>query len=174
MILALLAAAVMAPPSPTYPAPPPPRPDLRWLAGYWLRCEHGMELTETWSAWHSPYMLGFNIVAGNGPGGWNRQMIGMSRDGGAGGLSLYWQPGGQEEKEYALVRAGRSELVFENDSIPYPRRIIYRRSGRQLTWRMEGTDREGRPAEAEFVYRAAPFNRRCPPSRERDPEPVAE
>jgi hypothetical protein len=174
MILALLAAAVMAPPLPTYPSPPLPRPDLRWLAGYWLNCEHGMEVTETWSGWRGRGMLGFNIIAGNGPSGWGRSMIGVSRDGGAGGISLYWQPSGQEEKEYALVRAGPTEVVFENDSITYPRRISYRRHGRRLTWRIEGTGRDGQPEGAEFVYRAAPFNRRCPPSNIRDPEPVAE
>jgi hypothetical protein len=174
MKLALLAAAVMAPPSPSYVSPPLPRPDLSWLAGYWLNCEHGMELTETWSAWRGPYMFGFNVIDGNGSGGWGRAMIGPSGGGDAGGISFYWQPSGQEEKEYVLVRAGRTDVVFENDSIVHPRRISYRRSGRRLTFRMEGTGERGQPEIAEFVYHRARFNRRCPPSSERDPEPVAE
>ncbi len=171
MMLALLAAVVMAPPPPTYPEPPAPRPDLGWLAGYWLACEHGVEMSETWSAWRAPYMFGFSVIDASSS---TRAMIGPSGGGDAGGISFYWQPGGQEEKEYALVRAGPTEAVFENVSIAYPRRIIYRRSGRRLTWRIEGTGEGGRPEQAEFVYRAAPFNRRCPPSTERDPEPEAE
>jgi hypothetical protein len=172
MLLALLAAAVMAPPSPTYTEPPLPRPDLSWLAGYWLACEHGVEMAETWSAWRAPYMYGFNVIDAASSA---RAMIGPSAGGLAGGISLFWQPGGQEEKEYVLVRAGRREAVFENAAIAYPRRIIYRRAGRRLTWRIEGTAEGGRPEEAEFTYRAARFNRRCPPSREpRDPELVAD
>ena len=74
-----------------------------------------------------------------------------------------------------LVRAGRTEAVFENASVAYPRRIIYRRAGRRLSWRIEGTRPDGQPETAEFVYRAARFNRRCPPSSEpRDPELVAD
>lgn len=155
-----------SPPLPTYPEPALPRPDLRWLAGYWLTCQHGMALSETWSDWRGRGMLGFSIVAGNGPSGFNRSMIGVSRDGGAGGISLYWQPVGDEEAEYALVHVGPTEAIFENANINYPRRIIYRRAGRYLTWRIEGIGTDGRPTEAEFTYRAAQFNQRCPPSGE--------
>jgi len=169
MIPTLFAAAVMAsPPQPTYPSPPVPRPDLRWLAGYWLRCDHGLELTETWSDWRVPYMHGMRLISSSGP---QWVTIGPSGGGDAQGISLFWRLGA-EETEYVLVRAGRREVVFENAAIVYPRRFIYRLDGRRLVWRIEGTGRDGQPESAETVYRAAPLNQHCPPStfRYRDPD----
>jgi hypothetical protein len=162
MILALLLAAMTPPAPPDYPNPPVPRPNLNWLAGYWLRCDHGSEVSETWSDWRAPSMQGFKLVDGS----WQRIMIGFSRDGGLSGLSYFWQGSGErDEMEFVLIHAGRRELIFENRRIAYPRRVIYRRVGQRLTWRIEGTGPDGQPTWAEDVYRAAPLNRRCPPSR---------
>lgn len=138
------------------PATPVPDPDLDWLAGYWLSCEDGVEVSETWSDRRGGIMLGSSITSGNDAFGWEQTRI----EAGEGGLSFHALPRAQPPAAFRLVRSGPGEAVFENLEHDFPQRVIYRRDGDQLTGRIEGVT-GGRDQAMEWHYRAVPLNTRC-------------
>jgi len=151
-MLTMAAAALAA----AQPGPPPP--DLGWLAGYWLSCEDGREVSETWSDPRGGVMVGSSLtVGGGGRVAWEQMRIGPAP---AGGLAFFARPSGQAAAEFALVRGGPGEAVFENPAHDFPQRVIYRRAGDVLTGRIEGRA-GGREQAAQWRYRAAPLNARC-------------
>ena len=150
--LATALAAVLSP-------PPAEQPDLDWLAGYWLSCEEGVEVSETWSNRRGSVMLGTSITSGDDAFGWEQTRIEAFPE----GLSFHAQPRGQAPATFRLVRSGPAEAVFENPEHDFPQRVIYRRDGDRLTGRIEGTA-GGRDQAMEWHYRAAPLNARCPGS----------
>lgn len=130
-----------------------------WLAGYWLSCEGGREVSETWSDPRGGIMLGASLtISANGRLSWEQTRIGPASSGS--GLSFFALPSGQPAAEFPLLRASPGEAVFENPAHDFPQRVIYRRSGDQLLGRIEGTI-GGRERSAEWHYRAAPLNARC-------------
>jgi len=131
-------------------------PDLDWLAGYWLSCEGGVEVSETWSNRRGGIMLGTSITSGEDSFGWEQTRI----EAGADGLSFHALPRGQPPAAFRLVRSGPGEAVFENPDHDFPQRVIYRRDGERLTGRIEGRV-QGREEAMEWHYRAAPLNARC-------------
>jgi hypothetical protein len=131
-------------------------PDLDWLAGYWLSCEEGVEVSETWSNRRGGVMLGSSITSGDDAFGWEQTRI----EAGDGGLSFHAVPRGQPPATFRLVRSTSGEAVFENPAHDFPQRVIYRREGDRLTGRIEGRV-EGRDQAMEWHYRAAPLNARC-------------
>ena len=136
----------------------PALPDLDWLAGYWLSCEDGREVSETWSARRGGIMLGSGVTIGRQAFSWEQMRIEAAIPG-PDDLSLISRPRGADvDTAFRLVRSGPSEAVFENPAHDFPVRILYRRSGDRLTARIEGADGEG----MEWHYRAAPLNARCP------------
>ena len=149
MSLVIVAAALAAAAS-----PPAAEPDLDWLAGYWLSCEDGVEVSETWSQRRGGVMLGTSLTLGDDAFSWEQVRI-EAEDG---GLVFHAQPRNQPAAAFRLVRAGAGEAVFENPEHDFPQRVIYRREGDELTGRIEGED--GRSAE--WRFRAAPLNARCP------------
>lgn len=156
MNILVLAAALAA-----QEGPEPPRPDLNWLAGYWLSCEAGREVSETWSDVRGGLVLGTGIASDPAGGAsWEQMRIGPSTDGVLDGLSFYAQPGGQGAAEFPLVRWSESEAVFENPAHDFPQRVIYRRDGERLVGRIEGMA-DGAPRSAEWRYDPAPLNARC-------------
>ena len=130
-----------------------PQPDLNWLAGYWLSCEEGQDVGETWSELRGGIMLGTNITTGNDAFSWEQMRI--EADGQ--GLAFLAQPRGRPPTAFRLVRWGGSEAVFENPENDFPQRIIYRREGDRLLGRIEGGDGRG----IEWRFRAAALNSRC-------------
>ena len=134
-------------------------PDLGWLAGYWLSCDGGREVSETWSARRGGVMMGYTITAGPDGASWEQMRIEADA---AGGLAFVAQPRGAERAvAFRLVRSGPREAVFENVAHDFPQRVLYRRAGDRLTGRIEGSG--GRSME--WRYRAAPLNARCPRRR---------
>jgi hypothetical protein len=135
------------------------QPNLDWLAGYWLSCESGREVAETWSAGRGGVMMGYTITTGPNSSSWEQMRI----EAGAGGeLSFVAQPRGADRgAAFRLVRSGPREAVFENMAHDFPQRVIYRREGSRLTGRIEGAG----GASMEWRYRSAPLNRRCPRRR---------
>ena len=138
------------------PGPDPAQPDLDWLAGYWLSCEDGVEVSETWSDRRGGIMLGSSITSGDDSFGWEQIRIEASAE----GLSFHAQPRDQAAAVFRLVRGGPGEVVFENPGHDFPQRMIYRRDGDRLTGRIEGMA-GGREQAMEWHYRAAPLNARC-------------
>lgn len=131
--------------------------DLSWLAGYWLSCEGGVEVSETWSDLRGGQLLGVGISSGNGKVSWEQTRIGQSQS----GYSFFAQPSGQPAAEFPLLRYDEQEVVFENLEHDFPQRVIYRRFGNQLIGRIEGV-RGGLTSFAEWRYQSAPLNARCP------------
>ena len=141
-------------------AQPAEAPDLDWLAGYWLSCDDGREVSETWSDRRGNSMIGGSATVGrSGNSSFELTRIDFSR--GPGQVYFIAQPSGQPSAEFRLVRSSPSEAVFENPEHDFPQRVIYRRQGDGLTGRVEGTS-EGREQSMEWHYRAAPLNSRCP------------
>ena len=66
-------------------------PDLSWLAGYWLSCDGGREVSETWSDARAGEMLGNSITLGSGKLFWEQARIGRSGD----GWAFFARPMGQ-------------------------------------------------------------------------------
>jgi uncharacterized protein DUF6265 len=152
MKLLTMAAALAA----AQPAAAPAQPDLDWLAGYWLSCDDGVEVSETWSQRRGGIMLGSSITVGDDSFSWEQARIEAEAD----GLVFHASPRGQPAAAFRLVRAGPGEAVFENPDHDFPQRVIYRRDGDRLTGRIEGTS-GGSEQALEWQYRAAPFNARC-------------
>jgi hypothetical protein len=134
-------------------------PDLDWLAGYWLSCDAGVEVSETWSNRRGGIMLGTSITSGDDAFGWEQSRIEAEE----GGLTFHAQPRGQAPAAFRLVRSAPGEVVFENPTHDFPQRVIYRRDGDRLTGRIEGRS-GGREQAIEWHYRAAALNTRCPRS----------
>ena len=128
--------------------------DLGWLAGYWLSCEGGREVSETWSDLRGGFMMGFTITATGASAEWEQMRI----EYGVHELSFVAQPRGSPGTSFRLVRSGPREAVFENPAHDFPQRVIYRRDGDRLTGRIEGAG--GRAME--WRYSAAALNARCP------------
>lgn len=154
MIVAVVTAALVALQSPQ----PAPQPDLDWLAGYWLSCEDGVEVSETWSDRRGGIMVGTSLTLGDDAFGWEQTRIEADEA----GLTFHAQPRGQAAAAFRLVRSGPGEAVFENPDHDFPQRVIYRREGDRLTGRIEG-QAGGREQAIEWHYRAASLNERCGP-----------
>lgn len=145
-----------------------PQPDLDWMAGYWLSCEGGREVAESWSDRRGGIMLGTNITFGRQASGWEQMRI-EAVSAQPDGLSFFAQPRGAERATgFRLVRWSEREAVFENPQNDFPQRVIYRREGERLTGRIEGSTTQG-VQSMEWRFRSAPFNSRCPAS---EPSPA--
>ena len=116
------------------PAAPAAEPDLDWLAGYWLSCEDGVEVSETWSNRRGGIMLGSSVTIGDDAFGW--EQIRIEADGE--GLTFHALPRGQSPAAFRLVRSGPAEAVFENPAHDFPNRVAYRREGSELFAEVSG------------------------------------
>lgn len=132
-------------------------PDLTWLAGYWLNCDRGREVSETWSQPTGTVQLGHNLTRGPGASAWEMLRI-ETLDG---RLVYRAQPGGRPATDFNMIRSGAREVVFENRQNDFPQRIIYRRRGAVLTARIEGVS-GGREESFEWAFQSAPLNSHCP------------
>jgi hypothetical protein len=134
-------------------------PDLDWLAGYWLSCDDGTEVSETWSDRRGTIMLGSSLtLLADGSSTHEQMRIAFDFSSGPDWrVFLTAQPHAQPPATFRLVRHGDREAVFENPEHDFPKRIRYWREGDRLLARIEGED--GRSAEWDF--RSAPLNARC-------------
>ncbi|HEY0013917.1 MAG TPA: DUF6265 family protein [Allosphingosinicella sp.] len=154
LAIALAALAAAAQPAPAAAA----QPDLDWLAGYWLSCEDGRDVSETWSVRRGGVLLGFAVTTGTQAFSWEQMRIEAGLPG-PNDMSFFAQPRGAETATpFRLVRSGPREAVFENMANDFPKRVIYRREGDRLTGRIEGAEGQA----LEWRYNAAPLNSRCP------------
>jgi hypothetical protein len=135
----------------------PATPDLGWLSGYWLSCEGGREVSETWSDARGGNLLGTGMTTDGGKVSFEQSRIGRS----GAGYSFFAQPGGQPPAEFPLARMSPRQVTFENPRHDFPQRVIYRLQGKLLIARIEGRIDDGERA-VEWRYRRAPLNSRCP------------
>lgn len=151
MIHAILAAwAIQSAPATT--------DDLSWMAGYWLSCEGGREVSETWTDPRGGLMAGVTVTVGrSGQGSLEFTRIWPVGE----RLAFLAQPGGVPATVFPLIEATANRAVFENPDHDFPQRIVYARDGDTLTARIEGTA-DGQAQSMTWTYRAAPLNSRCP------------
>lgn len=133
----------------TIQAPGPAVSDLRWLAGDWA-CVTGdwrrgthMVLEEMWVAGAAVRLVGVGRAT-RGDATISLEHMRIDADA-VGRLTFYGSPMGRPPVPFRLVRAGATELVFENPAHDAPQRISYRRDGESLvgeTSQLDGSRRE--------------------------------
>ena len=132
-------------------------PDLSWLAGYWLSCDAGREVSETWSDPRGGVLSNMTATVEAGRGAIEFGRIAPQGN----GLAFFAQPDGQPPAIFPLTDAEDGRAVFANPGHDFPQRILYRREGDSLIARIEG-EAGGATQAVEWRYRAAPLNARCP------------
>ena len=158
----ILAAALAAPQAAPAPATPPVTADqLSWLSGYWLSCEGGREVSETWSDPRGGLLIGSALTMQGGRlSGFDSSRISPLTSGG-GELAYFAGVDGAPPVAFAAKEASGTRVVFENPDHDFPQRILYEREGDVLNARIEGRVGERDQAVA-WSYRKAELNTRCP------------
>jgi hypothetical protein len=150
MLTTALAAALLQ----TAPAA---APDLSWIAGYWLDCSDGREVSETWSDPRAGLMAGHALTVARGRVSFELSHIGPTPQ----GYAYVAQPGGSPPTAFVVAETGPMRVVFANAENDFPSRIVYERDGDALKARIEG-EIGGQARSMEWNFRAAPLNTRCP------------
>lgn len=135
----------------------PAQPDLSWMAGYWLDCSRGREVSETWTDPRAGMLVGANVTMRNGRAGLEFARIAPVD----GVLAYAAQPDGAPPTVFALLETSDRRVVFQNPENDFPQRIIYQREGDVLTARIEGRmgDRE---QSLDWRFDKTELNTRCP------------
>lgn len=111
---------------------------LAWMSGSWITESSGGWTEERWSPARAGVLLGTSLSGrGNRAESFDFLRIAAGEDG---KISYWGSPQGAPAVPFALVRATRNELVFENPSHDFPTRIIYRRDLNVLTATISGPD----------------------------------
>lgn len=131
--------------------------DLSWLAGYWLSCEDGQEVSETWSDARADLMVGHGVTVTNGRASFELFHI-APHDG---GIAYFAQPSGRAFAVFGATEVGPDQATFVNPEHDFPQRVSYRREGDVLTARIDGQI-DGEARSMEWRYRRADLNDRCP------------
>jgi len=127
-----------------------------WLAGAWLMCGRGQEISETWVGEGSGVLVGVGFTRGaTGRVTFEHMRIAPNA---AGVVSFYGSPNGAPATEFAAVSQAPDRIVFENLAHDFPQRIIYARDGRMLTARAE--DSAGANGRT-WRYRRSSLGARC-------------
>ena len=114
----------------------PAASSLAWLSGTWITQTAGSWTEERWAPPRAGVLLGTSL-SGRGNRAESFDFLRIAAD--ADGKISYWgAPQGAPAVAFALVRASRNELVFENPSHDFPTRIVYRRDGNWLTATISG------------------------------------
>lgn len=146
--LALLAVAVPAV-SALGEGPKADIASLSWLAGAWGGDDAGTFNEETWIAPKGGSMLAVHrdVKDGKTVG---FEFLRIEERGNS--LVYVASPEGKPPTPFALVESGATRIVFENEGLEFPRRILYYREGETLHARIEGTH-GGKPAAKEWIWR---------------------
>ncbi|MEY4556403.1 MAG: hypothetical protein RL093_1522 [Pseudomonadota bacterium] len=150
MLTAALAAALIQ----TAPAA---TPDLSWIAGYWLDCSNGREVSETWSDPRAGLMAGHALTVARGRVSFELSHIGPTPQ----GYAYVAQPGGSPPTVFVVAESTPTRVVFANAENDFPTRVIYERDGDALKARIEG-EINGQAQSMEWNFTLAPLNTRCP------------
>lgn len=128
-----------------------------WLQGCWTLTTGTRTVEEQWTTPRGGVMLGTGRTVNAGRLVEYEFVIIRER-----GDSLVYEahPSGQKPAEFAALRVGDDEVVFENAQHDFPQRVGYRKSGLGLDAWVEGTI-GGRSRRIEFPYERAS----CPGDR---------
>ncbi|CAN5237224.1 DUF6265 family protein [soil metagenome] len=154
-----LAAALAAP-----LAAPITADQLSWMSGYWLSCDGGREVSETWSDPRGGLMVGSGLTLTNGHSSFEQSRIAPSAPGA--GVAYFAGVEGAPAVVFPAVEITATRVVFENAAHDFPQRVIYERAsasdgGDTLNARIEGHMGDRDRAMA-WTYRKADLNTRCP------------
>ncbi|MDB5421427.1 MAG: hypothetical protein JWR59_1374 [Brevundimonas sp.] len=156
-LAALSLAAVLVAPQ----ASPITADQLSWMSGYWLSCDGGREVSETWSDPRGGILIGSALTLEGGKlTGFESSRISPRTSGGE-DLAYFAGVDGAPLVAFALKQAGATRVVFENPGHDFPQRVIYERQGDVLNARIEGRMGEREQAMA-WSYHKAELNSRCP------------
>lgn len=136
---------------------PAATPDLSWMAGYWLDCSDGREVSETWSDPRGGLSVGHAVTLTSRGPSFEVSHIGPT----PGGFAYVAQPGGVPPTAFVLAESGPNRAVFANPENDFPTRVLYERDGDALKARIEG-EIDGQARSMEWNFKAAPLNTRCP------------
>lgn len=143
-------------------AQPELRPDLGWMAGYWLSCDGGREVSEVWLAPRHGLMAGVNVTVRNGRAGWEMSRIAAVDASPDAPFAYFAEPEGQGVTVFPVVASGPDRVVFEQArDDDFPKRIVYERDGQALNARIEGVI-GGEERIVRWRFRKAELNSRCP------------
>ena len=131
-------------------------PDLSWMAGYWLDCSGGREVSETWSDDRAGLMVGHSVTISQGRASFEVSHIGLTPQ----GFAYVAQPGGAPPTVFPVIDGDANRVVFSNPENDFPTRVIYERHRDALKARIEGVI-DGQDRSMEWNFRAAPLNTRC-------------
>lgn len=136
---------------------PAATPDLSWMAGYWLDCSNGREVSETWTDPRAGLMAGHAVTLSRGRVSFELAHIGPTPQ----GYGYVAQPGGAPPTIFVVAETAPTRVVFANAENDFPTRVIYERDGETLRARIEG-EINGQARSMEWNFAAAPLNTRCP------------
>ena len=137
------------------------RPDLGWMSGYWLSCDNGREVSETWTDPRLHLMAGVNVTVRGERVGFEMSRIAPTDAAADAPLAYFAQPEGMPATVFPVVQSGPNRVVFEQAAHDFPQRIIYERDGDVLNARIEG-EINGQTREVRWRFNKAELNARCP------------
>ncbi|WP_240811681.1 DUF6265 family protein [Brevundimonas sp. M20] len=137
------------------------RPDLGWMAGYWLSCDGGREVAETWSPPRLGLMAGSSITVRDGRVGWELARIAPTGPAPDAPFGYFAIPEGQAPTTFPVLESGPNRVVFEQAAHDFPKRVIYERDGDMLNARIEG-EIDGQTRTIRWRFHKAEFNSNCP------------
>lgn len=137
------------------------RPDLGWMSGYWLSCEGGREVSETWSDPRAGLMTGMNVTVSNGRAGFELSRIAPTTASPDAPFGYFAQPEGQPATLFPVIEAAPGRVVFQQAAHDFPQRIVYEREGDVLNARIEG-EIGGQSRTIRWRFQKAELNARCP------------
>lgn len=152
ILTALFAAGLMQ-------AAPITADQVSWMSGYWLTCEGGREVSETWSDPRGGLMVGNSVTLQGDRVGFELSRIAPTAPGA--GVGYFAGVEGAPAVVFAAIEAEGTRVVFENPENDFPQRVIYERVGDVLNARIEGGEGD-RMQVVEWAYRKAELNARCP------------
>lgn len=136
------------------------RPDLGWMSGYWLSCEAGREVSETWTDPRLNLMAGVSVTVRDGRVGFELSRIAPVDPTPAAPLAYFAQPEGAPVTLFPVIDSGPNRVTFEQAADDFPKRVIYEREGDVLSARIEG-EIEGQARTIGWRFQTAELNARC-------------
>jgi Domain of unknown function (DUF6265) len=144
LILSAVLAGAFQPSAPTVK-------DVAWIAGCWELTRNTRHVAEQWTAAEGGTMMGLSrTVDKDRTIEWEFLIIRP----GPKGLDYVAKPSGQPEATFTATSASASEVVFENPTHDFPKRVIYKRDGDALTASIEGP-MNGQTRRIDFPYKKA-------------------
>ena len=138
------------------------RPDLGWMSGYWLSCEDGREVSETWTDPRVDLMAGTSVTVRDGRVGFELSRIAPTGPAPDAPLAYFAQPEGMAATVFPVVASAPNMVTFEQPADDdFPKRIVYRRDGDVLSARIEG-EIDGEMRTVRWRFDKAELNARCP------------